>query len=162
MVPPAPGRFSTISGCPLANCAKPFDRLRDSVSPAPPAPTGTKSRTGRSGHCAAGWAKAGTAANAASARVANAVAWRRARLAKCMTIPPVTKASSLINSLELDVRGLHNLRPLFELGLQKGLGLCGRHRHRFRAELLPRRPHVGSGNQRPHLGVEQVDDRLGR
>ncbi len=42
MVPPAPGRFSTISGCPLANCAKPFDRLRDSVSAAPPAPTVTK------------------------------------------------------------------------------------------------------------------------
>ena len=66
MVPPAPGRFSTISGWPLANCAKPFDRLRDSVSAAPPAPTVTSSRTGRSGHCAADWAKAGTAANAAS------------------------------------------------------------------------------------------------
>ena len=59
MVPPAPGRFSTISGWPLANCAKPFDRLRDSVSAAPPAPTVTSSRTGRSGHCAADWAKAG-------------------------------------------------------------------------------------------------------
>ena len=70
MVPPAPGRFSTISGCPLANCAKPFDRLRDSVSAAPPAPTVTSSRTGRSGHCAADWAKAGTAANAATATAA--------------------------------------------------------------------------------------------
>jgi hypothetical protein len=53
MVPPAPGRFSTISGCPLANCGKPFEMFRDSVSAAPPAPTVTSSRTGRAGHCAA-------------------------------------------------------------------------------------------------------------
>ena len=52
------------------------------------------------------------------ARAANAVAWRRARLAKCMTIPPVTKAVRSISSLELDVRVLHDLRPLVDLGAQ--------------------------------------------
>jgi hypothetical protein len=72
-VPPAPGRFSTISGCPLANCGKPFDRLRESVSAAPPAPTGTSNRTGRSGHCAADWPKATTGAHAATARTAVAM-----------------------------------------------------------------------------------------
>jgi hypothetical protein len=40
--------------------------LRDSVSATPPAPTVTSNRTGRSGHFAADWAKAGAAAIANS------------------------------------------------------------------------------------------------
>src|SRR5688572_9022579 len=69
MVPPAPGRFSTINAWLLANCAKPADRLRDSVSAAPPAPTGTTRRTGRSGHC--------VCANAGMAESDNARATKR-------------------------------------------------------------------------------------
>ena len=81
--PPAPGRFSTISGWPLANCAKPFDRLRDSVSAAPPAPTGTKRRTGRSGHCAADCANAGAAAS-----VAMTIAASLETAVRCISLPP--------------------------------------------------------------------------
>src|SRR3954470_2111131 len=88
MVPPAPARFSTISGWPLANCAKPFDRLRDSVSAAPPAPTVTRRRTGRSGHCAADWAKAGPPANATTATAVAPRICRRARLANDMANSP--------------------------------------------------------------------------
>src|SRR5262245_57385553 len=88
MVPPAPGRFSTTSGWPLTTVWKPLDRFRDKVSAAPPAPTGTRSRTGRSGHCAADCAKAGMAASAATARAASPVTWPRTTLAKGIASPP--------------------------------------------------------------------------
>src|SRR5512133_2682809 len=83
MTPPAPGRFSTISGCPLANWANPFDTLRDSVSAAPPAPTETSNRAARSGHCAA---------QCASARIANTAIERATKL---------QQQASLVNSIVL-------------------------------------------------------------
>src|SRR5262245_40335851 len=136
MVPPAPGRFSTISGWPLANCAKPFDRLRDSVSAAPPAPTGTSSRTGRSGHCAACWASAGAATDAAPAAAAILMMSRRVTLVNGMASP------RMVSSFELDIRRFHHLGPLLHLGAQIGVELGGPLVHRLGALLLPGRLHV--------------------
>src|SRR5262249_3030747 len=87
-VPPAPTRFSTINGCPLASCWKPFARLRDRVSAAPPAPTGTNRRTGRSGHCAADCAKAGPAAATATENAAIRMSQGCAAMENGMGSPP--------------------------------------------------------------------------
>src|SRR5262245_63057148 len=62
--------------------------LRESVSAAPPAPTVTRSRTGRCGHDAADWAKAGAAANTATEKTARATTQRVTRRANGMAIPP--------------------------------------------------------------------------
>ena len=92
----AAGLFFTTNGCPLANCWKPFDRFRDNVSAAPPAPTVTRSRTGRSGHCAADCAKAGTAAIAETVTTAILMNGWRIRLTNGMAIPP--KLSTLLDN----------------------------------------------------------------
>src|SRR5262245_37973416 len=119
MVPPAPGRFSTISGWPLANCAKPFDRLRDSVSAAPPAPTGTSNRTGRSGHCAACCENAGATTDAAPAAAVILRMSRRVTVVNGMAGPRI------VSSFELDIRRFHHLGPLLEFGAQVGVELGG-------------------------------------
>src|SRR5690349_7295113 len=63
-----------------------FDSVRDSVSATPPAPTGTMSRTGRSGHCAAVWASAGAAEMTQAAAIAEAMNWQRTTLTNDMAI----------------------------------------------------------------------------
>src|SRR4051794_23771202 len=116
MVPPAPGGFSTISGWPLANCAKPFDRLRDKVSAAPPAPTVTNNRTGRAGHCAADSAEAVIGAKPATEQATIA-----------MTCVMLWRMSLLVNGM------------LFHPGAQKPIALfvsAGASRHDRYAHLL--------------------------
>src|SRR5262245_6812057 len=187
-VPPAPGRFSTISGWPLANCGKPLERLRERVSAAPPAPTGTSNRTGRSGHCAADWAKAATGAHTASARTAMISGARRVNdmgrpsllfaaadtndataiivsairlFAQTLAGPPPA-GFTLRRSLGLDVGGPDDLGPFLGF-LGEELAVFGRRERKRRvAEVGNPRPNPGIGEAGVDLAIEPVDDLDGR
>src|SRR5262249_9406693 len=67
-------------------------------------------------------------------------------LVQC-SLPIVRTCSSIcatpLPSLRLDVVGLDDLRPAVDLRLHEGAELVGFHRHRHRAELLPRDLDIG-------------------